>query len=420
MRAAVARALVLAGKKELEQLAAFLAEHRTLLFAEGLPRERVLVRALQRLVTSRTTSAYREPAPEAGTEVPAHDDAQATTWLGRLAPDVAAFAPPSRTKARLSPETPTEPGSPEALDVVRKSRTRDPIGPRSTPSGNTVQRIALLWGLPAVILLVVWQFLSPTARHTPPVSSTRESRASLPAAAHLIGLLPLFLAGYTVVTIRRQRTVQRKLIVAARREAIGAEAEARACYEKIASNGNPVVAVQGLLQLAMLDERSAAFGPALASCERALALVSSNPNIKMVMSDVHVPELVAERAFLLAALDRGDEAVAEVDMLTAEFPGYPYMPRALFRVRVMRAVREGDLGKAAALAKERTLDMPLFMQDEVLADLLMETKGEPLPREELIRLRGELDVHPHLCDWLARVAPAVVERFERRTSRATR
>lgn len=122
---------------------------------------------------------------------------------------------------------------------------------------------------------------------------------------------------------------------------------------------------------------------------------------------------MSQRAFVLAALDRYEEAEAELASLP---PAYPYRSRALLRVRLLSLVRRGQLAAAAKLASETHLDLPMTARDELLADgVCAAVKPESVGAGEMPRIRRELRTVESLRPWLLTVAPAALEAIERVT-----
>jgi hypothetical protein len=138
--------------------------------------------------------------------------------------------------------------------------------------------------------------------------------------------------------------------------------------------------------------------------------------LRISASDILLPDLTSQRAFVLAAMDRHDEAEAELASLP---PAYPFRSRALLRVRLVSHVRRGDLAAAAKLASETNLDLPLTARDELLSDgLCAAVKSDSVGAGEMPRIRRELRTVDSLRSWLSVVAPAALEAIERVTDEA--
>ena len=107
--------------------------------------------------------------------------------------------------------------------------------------------------------------------------------------------------------------------------------------------------------------------------------------VRAMASDVLLPQLHAVRALALAASGKLDEANAVMSMVAADFPSFIALPGAELGVRLVRAVRGGDLEAASRIAMARTRDMPLSVRVDMLADLaLAATTGVPEEEHERI------------------------------------
>ena len=93
--AAVAEALLFARDNDLDSLAKLIREERTLLFGATGPRERMIARALARMVAAKKLSIYREPAKRDEQEVDEH-----ASWVARIAPEAASYAAAPKLGAR--------------------------------------------------------------------------------------------------------------------------------------------------------------------------------------------------------------------------------------------------------------------------------------------------------------------------------
>jgi hypothetical protein len=121
--------------------------------------------------------------------------------------------------------------------------------------------------------------------------------------------------------------------------------------------------------------------------------------------------LLGLRGLALAALGRRGEAEAELASLLARFPGYSHLALADFRIRLVNAVRSGDLDAARALAQQRTAELPLPLRDDLLADLVLATGTRGLPKEEMDRVAAELRDDAEVCAWIDAIAPRLRDRL---------
>src|SRR6185436_10560116 len=107
------------------------------------------------------------------------------------------------------------------------------------------------------------------------------------------------------------------------------------------------------LVLAQLLEKQGDFHAAAAEAQAGIAR-SNVRGVKVAVSDILLPELIAARAFSLAADGEIAESVAETDYLARSFPAFPYRARALLRIQIAQALARKDFAKAAARARTRT------------------------------------------------------------------
>jgi hypothetical protein len=132
-----------------------------------------------------------------------------------------------------------------------------------------------------------------------------------------------------------------------------------------------------------------------------------------MLSSILLPDLLAERAFLLTVIDRAEKAVAQMAALRGSFPAYPFLARAELRVALAMRARRGDLDGASAALSGVTDDLPLSQRDETLADLVRAVASpDAAGAAEVSRLREELRVDPELRTWLGAVAPELLRAFE--------
>jgi hypothetical protein len=126
-----------------------------------------------------------------------------------------------------------------------------------------------------------------------------------------------------------------------------------------------------------------------------------------------LPNLHAQRGFLLAATGHPDDADAELAALAASFPAYPHMAVAELRIGVLSRVRRGDFEGAADVAARATPNVPLPLRDEMLMDLVR-LVGRPgsLGAADAERLHRELRADREVVRWLEVVAPALLQAFE--------
>lgn len=170
------------------------------------------------------------------------------------------------------------------------------------------------------------------------------------------------------------------------------------------------IAAMAHLQLAHLAERRCAMSDALSYCDAGLARLSRR-HVRAMNSDVLVPELIAQRAFVLAAISRDAEADAELATLAREHPTFAFMTRSVLRVRMVQALRRRDIEEALRLARERTPELPLNRRDEMLADIVIALAGDKDAAGEVERIAFELAEDPELAAWIDFMAPGARDRL---------
>jgi hypothetical protein len=116
------------------------------------------------------------------------------------------------------------------------------------------------------------------------------------------------------------------------------------------------------------------------------------------------------RAVGLAAMDRFDEAQAEIESLPASFLG---LAIARFLVRLLTLVRQGDLGAALRFAEQEAHDLPLGPLPELVADAV---RVAVAPRAcgpaEVLRVKEELR-GVQMRRWTQAFAPELLHAVER-------
>ena len=376
-RVTLAEALVLArDERSRGDLAALLRRERRSLLAHVTPRQRAIVRALQRSVHVPSASAYRT------TERP-EDPPRATAPLVDLTKELAqspyAVMPAEATRARMG-------------------------------STGQLRKTLILWVALIIVFLAIWQFLSVDNRASAPLGETQDR--GLEASMWPIGLV-VFVVVFAALTFVNRRSARR--FAAAMRLLTNDDVDAaERAFAKIARSQLPLLAAAAEHQLARIAARRARFGEALACCERGIARVGKNAFASLLLT----PQLHAQRALCLAALGRQSEATAALRMLSTEHPGFPLMASAQLVVRMVQATRAGDLAEAHAIAARRTVDLAIDLELETLADAL-EAAGAPLPApEEVARLDAELKEDPALRSWMRAVWPEAEALLEAAAARA--
>jgi hypothetical protein len=409
-RAKLAEAIVIERSSDREALRVHLDGARTLLLEYTAPRERAVVRAYQRMLEARRSSVYREGAPRepAGG---AGDEPTLADWMATVVPAAAPFARTSRA-APVAAE-PAAPALVEVIDPVARKAAAQRV--QAGGARRWIGRVALGYLLLIVMFVGIWQFLAPSPsphddRVAPPVIAPVDSSG---LESTVITMLSLVLAGALIAALRYHGHRQaRRLFAALGAVARDDEARGEGELRALATSRYPLIAGRAWQELAVMEERRGAFVAALDACDRGLAQLSKNPATRTLASAILLPELVTERAIILAATDRDAEAGAEMALLAETYPSSPFRARSELRVELLRRVRRGDLAGAAALVARGTDDIPLNLRDEALADMVRAAvHPESAGAGEILRLKQELRADARLRRWLELAAPAAVAAF---------
>jgi len=408
-RARLAQAVVLARRGERPALAEHLAAHAGVILEHVMPRERSLVRALRALARSSGKSVYREaarPGPEA-TEASAVRE-----WIARVAPDAAAFAP-REVFVELD-------AAPAAVDP---GALRDIAADRRVAAARVKERspalVVGLWVVLVALFLAIWQFLTPAAPNVADGGRDDEPTVTEPRAVQSSGSTSAlgtpflaFAAGLVAAgaVIARGRRYNRAAIAAERALALGDDRTAERIFRAHTKARFALVKASAHLQLAALAVRRGSFGVAIDETDAGIAVIASNTTAKAMGTDAIAPGLIAERAFALAAVGRLAEAETELATMTAAYPSYFRGPRATFGVRLVSAIRRGDLREAARVARSRGSELPLDLRTDLLADVVLAATGEPTSTDERERIDAELRAMPDVATWIDAIAPDLTRR----------
>jgi hypothetical protein len=403
-RAALAEAILMERAGDRDALREHLVRERALLIDGTDRRERAIVRAFQRMLETTASSVYRKTARrDESAEEPALAD-----WVAEMVPAAAPFVERRGQKARtgdiaaLAPAAPPE----EARRAVAEARK---AAAKSAPAAKRSRRAALtLWlALCGVIGGVYWALAPSSRRAEWPTDEPPPDPTALPIYL-LLGLIVVLVAVLVTAGLSAYRASQ-ELIAALAEVGKGNLARAEPELERLTKTRFALIAAQAHLALAHLAEKKGNLAEALAQCDKGIGRLSQY-TLRISASDILLPDLIAERAFVLAATDRQAEAEAELATLPE---AYPYQSRARFRVRLASLVRKGDLKAAATLAREAGLDLPLSARDELLADATRAaTSPETAGAGEVARIKRELRTDKDVRRWMETVAPAALAALE--------
>lgn len=404
-RAALAEAICIEKEGDRDALRAHLAEHHDLLFDVTDRRERAIVRAYQRMLESTATSVYRKPA-----KLDMHgDEPPLVDWVAQLVPSAAPFVE-AKAQTNVTDELPAAVASDKgkkALTNARKEAAKQVKSPHASRF-----RFLLVWALCIMAFVGIWT-LFVSGSTSPSGGTPKPSDFDWPDLIPFLGLGYLAilggLGGRRFWQARKAKKETELLYGAMNLSAQGKLDAAKETLTTLASSPFAFVKAQAHLALAYIAERCADLKTSLEHCDKGIACLSQYV-LRISASDILLPDLMSQRAFVLAAMDRHDEAEAELAELP---PVYPYRSRALLRVRLVSLARRGDLEAAAKLAAETNLDLPLTARDELLANVACAVaKPDSLGAGELPRIRRELRMVSSLRPWLSAVAPTALTALE--------
>ncbi|MDI3288396.1 hypothetical protein [Polyangium sp. 15x6] len=403
-RVALAEAILLERAGHRDALREHLVTNHELLFDVIDRRERAIVRAFQRMLETNATSVYRKGAKrDAESEEPPLAD-----WIAQVVPEAAPFVEAGGAR----PDKTVELATPEATEEAKKAVSAARKQAEGQRPGRAIGRVLGLWALLIGLFVVIWRTLEPAprtrrGRPVPPPPPSEGLEVMLGALPVLFLVLVFVLAAINFVRGRKQ---SRALVAANGLVAQGKFDEAVALLGPLTKSRFPLVASQAHLTLAYIAERAVDPAKALEHCDRGLGLLS-NYTLRISASDLLLPGLISERAFLLAAMDRHAEAEAELASLPST---YAYRSSSLFRVRLLSCVRQADRKGAAEIAAQAGLDLMLSGRDELLVDTVRAAANpETAGAGEIPRIKRELRTHAPLRRWMETFAPDAVAALDR-------
>jgi len=393
-RASLARSIVLARQNDRRALAAHLQQTAGLMLQSLSPRERSLVRAFRRMARAQVRNVYREPARR-----DERLDGGFASWVGKLAPEAEAFAREAPLPVAVGEaRDPSDAGPPSAVSNVRRAHDN---------AGKPMRRRMLaLWVILVATFFGIWNALSPSSikrYHVPAPSHEAPPDQGLPFTTYL-AIFVVAVVAWVVLRVRTQRRQVRRLAQAELSIARGDVAGARDVLTALTRSMAHSVAAAAHLGLARLAERRARWNDALAECDAGIKKLLQSSAAKAMQADLLLPELMAARAFTLAAIGRYGEANAEMTVIASDYPAYVGMGAAEFRTGLLVAVREGDLPGARRVAMTRTPSLTLTLRDDMLADVVLAASTD-MTADERERIDAELSDDAELRAWIDAVAP---------------
>lgn len=395
VRAALAEAFLLDRAGDTAALREHLARSRALVLEAASPHERALLRAYEAMLEADAGSVYRRKGDRAA----ASDAGAVAAWVAGYAPNAAPFVRAVGVASADGGEAaPAPTPSAEAQRKVAASRP----GKVKVGRANTGTALAILMVLFGVFS-GLWSGFTDS-----PYSGLWKVIAVF--VALIVGV-----GAWTVRNIRREARNERRINAAFRALSAGDLARAAADIDFVPRSAKHRVQVaHGRAEIAL---RSGAMGEALVQCDRAfiaLAEVQGGTLVAPVAPAAGAAVawdmariLAAQRSFALAALGRGDEALAEI----AWAQGFPTALAAL-RVRLLTHLVARDFEAAARVAAARDPAELIPVRDEVLADLAVFVgRARSRTEAESARLSAELRRDPALSRWIDAVAPGLTAAF---------
>lgn len=382
-RAALAEAMILAKRKDIDRLAELLRTEHPLLFGATSPRERLVARALGRLVSARGRHVYREPARRETDELEGE-----ASWVAKLAPEAAAYA----RSAPLGAET-------DAPEPVDPATTKAAIASAPKAKRRTAVSVAVAVG---IVLVFVGASLTLDVGAGPELDEMGGATARSPWPAFATAYAVAVAALATFVIVRRRRAFRESAGLAHAVEARlrGDHAAAREELGSLVRSPVPLVKPQALRELALSAFLEGDFKRAHDLAEDGIKATQVSEAVLALARPVVLPMLHGELAMALAAQGRIARAEEELDLVRRAFPTYPFTARDTFRVRLVAAVATGRRDEAARMARERPSDLPLGLEEELLCDALRVYANDTLPEGERDRILDELRQESGATRWL--------------------
>jgi tetratricopeptide (TPR) repeat protein len=385
-RAALAEALVFAREKNFDGLARVFHEDRALLFGATNPRERMIARALLRLPAAKRVSVYRQAAKRDEPEL----DEQAS-WVAQIAPYAASYSKSPKLGA------PLEAPATVAPEVIARAETVARKPKRNWKS------LTALWIMLFGTFLAIGLLLEPSSREGAPTADI--ALLPLTVALSMIALATVVVVFALDIRHARKRTVE--LSHATELRLRGDHDEARAAFERLSTDKMLLVAPQAERELATIATLAGDFRGARRHAAAGIASAHASLGSLALCRPILLPNLHAELAYAWAADGFRARAEEELEKLRTLSPSYPSLARDTFRVRLAGLVAKGRLDEATAMARQRPIDLPLSMADELLCDALRANAGDDLPEGERERIALDLQEDSVSSRFIDRLAPGL-------------
>ncbi|MEZ4313103.1 MAG: hypothetical protein R3F14_34210 [Polyangiaceae bacterium] len=404
-RASLAEAIVLEKRGDRAELGALLRRDRKLLLGGLDVRERAIVRAMQRMLKAPPRSVYRTAAELKPQEI--DQEPTISEWLGRVAPELSAFAPrPGAPVSVGAVSAPAEP-VPSKEAVAQVSEARRPAKSRKA------WKVLALWAVLVTMFIAIWEFLQPAKYARPRLHAPPPPPPDPGGPLTLlwgVGLAAL-LVGMFVLLIRRNQAQTRTLHRLASAIATGDDVDDE--LAEAANSQQDLTAAQAELLRASVADRRGNLAQGIAHIDAARARLRTE-GTQAAAAGMLAPALTGARAYMLAGLRRRDEALAELAHLPED---YLFLDRTRFVVRLVALLAEGDLEGAGLLVEATSPELSIGPRDELLRDLVRAaTSPSGAGMIEIARLRDELRDDDESRRWIETVAPSLLARFHEATT----
>ena len=398
--ASLAEALMLERAGDRAALAALLRREGKLLLGGLEVRERSVIRAMQRMLRAPATSVYRTRVDPK--KLDDKEEPPIAEWVERVTPELAPFLPRLRIQGS-SPAPRFEPSAKAANDA-QKTHDKKPA--------SLVARVAGLWLVLIGLYYAIWQLLSPGQRprgrsRGAPVAPLFSSADFVTFAGVFMGAVLAIAILRVVLVVARSRRNTRRLLEL--EPAVARGEDVSAALAELAKVKQETAAAQAEAMLGALHDRRGDAEQALRHCDAARAKLRTRAG-QAAAAGILSPTITGNRAYMLAALGRADEAYAELGHLP---PDYLFLDRMRFVVPLVALLAKGEIDAAGRLVDATSPDLGVGPRDELMRDLVHAvTSPTATGAAEIARLREELRDRDEHRRWIQKFAPTLLTRFE--------
>ena len=309
------------------------------------------------------------------------------SWIATLVPEAAAF---SRSPSLGGPLD-----APKEVDAATRK-----VAARTLANPRTVRN----WRLTFVRVLI-GAFFGLVALGAGTAATRDGATAIGPLGVGAVAIS--FLLGALAVYIWRARQATVALGHADQLRLRGELDEARARFEALTQSHFGLARARAHSALALIAFASSDLLTARRHVEDGVEAAHSSDGVFHAASPYVLPALLGQRATFLAVDQKQALAEAELETIRTTYPLYPSLAYDSFCVRLFAATAAKAFDEAAALARSRPEDFFLWMDEELLCDVLRVYAGDPLPEGERERIEHECRESPRSAAYLDLVAPSL-------------